>query len=298
MAHGALRQLSGFNLLQLGLEYRALRASVIKLWRAHLSKEHHGALDDLARFNASVDQALAESIASYSDELARSRDTFLAILGHDLRTPLGAVSLSGAYLSREGMLGGEQQLKAVARIQRGAARMDAMIRDLLEYTRTRLGRGIPIALQACSIASACEAALDEMKAAHPDQVFRFEMSGDLSGAFDNARLQQVFSNLLNNAVQHGAKGLPVIFEAHGGPDAVSVRVKNYGCPIPADALQVIFNPLVQVPSPASAGDRRSTSLGLGLFIARTIVAGHGGTLEVESSERGGTVFTARLPRGP
>jgi len=297
-AHGALRHLSGFNLPQLGSEYRALRASVIKLWRAHLSQEHHSTMDDLARFNASVDQALAESIASYSDELARSRDTFLAILGHDLRTPLGAVSLSGHYLSRDGMLEGKQQLQAVARIQRGAARMDAMIRDLLEYTRTRLGRGIPIALQACSIAGACEAALDEMKAAHPDHVFRFEMSGDLSGAFDSARLQQVFSNLLNNAVQHGAKGLPVIFEAHGGPDAISVRVKNYGSPIEADALQVIFNPLVQVRSPGSgSGDRRSTSLGLGLFIARTIVAGHGGTLEVESSERGGTVFTARLPRG-
>ena len=120
---------------------------------------------------------------------------------------------------------------------------------------------------------------------------------DLSGAFDCARLQQVFSNLLNNAVQHGARGLPVIFEARGEPDAVSVRVKNYGSPIHDDALQVIFNPLVQVPSPASGpGDRRSTSLGLGLFIARTIVAGHGGTLEVESSEQGGTVFTARLPR--
>ena len=115
---------------------------------------------------------------------------------------------------------------------------------------------------------------------------------------DSARLQQVFSNLLNNAVQHGAKGLPVIFDAHGEPDAVSVRVKNYGSPIPVDALQVIFNPLVQVPCPASGpGEGRSTSLGLGLFIARTIVAGHGGTLEVESSERGGTVFTARLPRG-
>src|ERR1051325_10579826 len=124
-AHGALRHLSGFNLPQLGSEYRALRASVIKLWRAHLSQEHHSTLDDLARFNASVDQALAESIVSYSDELARSRDTFLAILGHDLRTPLGAVSLSGHYLSREGMLEGKQQLQAVARIQRGAARMDA-----------------------------------------------------------------------------------------------------------------------------------------------------------------------------
>jgi signal transduction histidine kinase/CRP-like cAMP-binding protein len=295
--HGALRHLSGFNLLQLGSEYRALRASVIKLWRAHLSKEHHGPLDDLARFNASVDQALAESIASYADELTRSRDTFLAILGHDLRSPLSAVSLSGEYLSKGGMLEGKQQLQAVASIQRGAAKMDAMIRDLLEYTSTRLGRGIPIVRAPCDIGSICEAALEEMKAGHPGRVFRFESSGELGGAFDGDRLQQVLANLLSNAVQHGAGDSPVFLEAHGGPDTVSVRVKNYGSPIPVDALQVIFNPLVQVPSAASGlEDRRSTSLGLGLFIARNIVVGHGGTLEVESSEQAGTVFTARFPR--
>jgi signal transduction histidine kinase len=296
-AHGALRHLSGFNLQQLGSEYRALRASVIKLWRVHLAKEHHGPLDDLTQFNASVDKALAESIASYADELARSRDTFLAILGHDLRSPLNAVSVSGHYLSKEGLLEGRQQLQAVARIQRGAAKMDTMIRDLLEYTRTRLGRGIPIVRTPCSIASVCEAALDEMKAVHPDRSFRFELSGELSGDYDGARLQQVFSNLLNNAVQHGARGSPVILEAHGGPETVTVQVKNYGPTIPPEALQVIFNPLVRLPGGAAVPDEgRSTSLGLGLFIARTIVLGHGGTLEVESSDRAGTVFTARLRR--
>ena len=129
------------------------------------------------------------------------------------------------------------------------------------------------------------------------KTFRFETSGDLSGAFDGARLQQVFSNLLNNAVQYGAKDSQVLFEACGAPDSVSVRVKNDGAAIPDDALQVIFNPLVRVlGSAAGQDDRRSTSLGLGLFIARTIVMGHGGVLEVESSEEAGTVFTARLPR--
>src|SRR5688500_16130565 len=293
--HGALRHLSGFNLLQLGSEYGALRASVIKLWRSHLAKEHHGALDDLTRFNEAVDQALAESIASYAEELARSRDTFLAILGHDLRSPLSAVSMSGHYLSRAGMLEGKQELQAVARIQRGAAKMDAMIKDLLEYTRTRLGRGIPIVRQACNIGRICEAALDEMKAGHPDRAFRLQTSGELGGSFDSARLHQVFGNLLNNAVQHGAEDSPVILEAHGAPDTITVQVKNYGPAIPADALQVIFNPLVQVP--ATDDERTSGSLGLGLFIARSIVLAHGGTLEVESSAAAGTVFTARLPRG-
>jgi len=292
--HGALRHLSGFNLLQLGSEYRALRASVIKLWRSHLAKEHHGALDDLARFNESVDQALAESIASYADELARSRDTFLAILGHDLRSPLAAVSMSGHYLSNAGLLGGKQELQAVARIQRGAAKMDAMIRDLLEYTKTRLGRGIPVVRAACNIGRICEGVVEEMRSGHPGRVFRLGISGELDGLFDSARLEQVFGNLLNNAVQHGAEDSPVILEAHGAPDAISVQVTNYGPAIPADALQVIFNPLVQVPT--TGDERNSGSLGLGLFIARNIVQGHGGTLEVESSDAGGTVFTARLPR--
>jgi len=292
--HGALRHLSGFNLLQLGSEYRALRASVIKLWRSHLAKEHHGALDDLARFNESVDQALAESIASYADELARSRDTFLAILGHDLRSPLAAVSMSGHYLSNAGLLGGKQELQAVARIQRGAAKMDAMIRDLLEYTKTRLGRGIPVVRAPCNIGRICEGVVEEMRSGHPGRVFRLGISGELDGLFDSARLEQVFGNLLNNAVQHGAEDSPVILEAHGAPDAISVQVTNYGPAIPADALQVIFNPLVQVPT--TGDERNSGSLGLGLFIARNIVQGHGGTLEVESSDAGGTVFTARLPR--
>jgi signal transduction histidine kinase/CRP-like cAMP-binding protein len=296
-AHGALRHLSGFNLLQLGSEFRALRASVVKLWRSHLSKEHHGALDDLARFNQSVDQALAESIASYADELGRSRDTFLAILGHDLRSPLSAVSMSGDYLSRTAMLAGKQEVLAIARIQRAAEKMDAMVKDLLEYTRTRLGRGIPISRRACDIGRLCEAAIEEMRSGHPGRAFRFGVSGELRGSFDSARLEQVFANLLNNAVQHGAQDSPVILEAEGGREAISVRVKNYGPAVPADALQVMFNPLVQVPAQAPGPEEpRSTSLGLGLFIARHIILGHGGTLEVESSDKGGTVFTARLPR--
>ena len=107
----------------------------------------------------------------------------------------------------------------------------------------------------------------------------------------------MFANLLNNAVQHGAKDSPVSLEAQGGRDAIEVQVKNYGPAIPADAVQVIFNPLVQARAGAETAESRSTSLGLGLFIARHIVLGHGGTLEVESVRRAdGTIFTARLPR--
>ena len=138
-----------------------------------------------------------------------------------------------------------------------------------------------------------------MRSGHPGRAFRLGLSGELGGDFDGARLEQVLANLLNNAVQHGAHDSPVILEAEGARDTISVRVKNYGPAIPADALQVIFDPLVQIPAPASGPEESpSTNLGLGLYIARHVVLGHGGTLEAESSESDGTIFTARLPKTP
>ena len=298
MTHGALRYLAGFDLRQLAAEFRALRASVLRLW-LRSGAHDETAVYQMTRFNEAIDQALAESIANYSDEVARSRDTFLAILGHDLRSPLSAIANSSLFLGAPGLLPGGAPLEAARRINRSAAKMSAMIKDLLEYTRTRLGRAIPIAPEAGSMEQICRVAFDEIRAVHPERIFRLETSGELEGRFDSARLQQVLSNLLNNAVQHGAKNLPITLSARGEADKVTVQVKNYGRAIPADQLQVIFNPLVQIhPSPPAKNDdgSQATSLGLGLYIAHEIVAMHGGTMVAESSEADGTVFSARLPR--
>lgn len=294
--HGALRHLVGFDLRQLAAEYRALRASVIKLWREHLSAQQDPMLTEMTRFNEAVDQALAESVARYSDEVGRSRDTFLAILGHDLRSPLSAVSMSAHYLAIPGKVGTEE-LRAVVRIKQSALTMNLMIRDLLEFTRARLGKGIPVVPIACDIGHICGDAHDEVQAAHPHCVFDLELTGDLHAEVDPARLGQVLSNLLNNGVQHGKKGLPITLLARGETDTVVIEVMNQGPAIPAEALQVIFDPLVQLQAADSTpADPMSTSLGLGLFIAREIVMAHGGKLGVESSEPEGTVFTVELPR--
>ena len=296
MTHGALRYLSGFDLRQLAAEFRALRASVLRLWLKRGARDET-AFYQMTRFNESIDQALAESIANYSNEVARSRDTFLAILGHDLRSPLSAIANSSLYLASPGLLPSGAPLEAVKRINRGALRMSGMIRDLLEYTRTRLGRAIPISLEAASMDAICRIAYDEVRAVHPERTFEFRTSGNLDGRFDSERLQQVLSNLLNNAVRHGARNQPIVLLAHGEGDQVTVQVKNFGHPIPADQLQVIFNPLVQIPSALVDEDSApSNSLGLGLYIAHEIVAMHGGTIVAESSEEGGTVFRASLPR--
>jgi signal transduction histidine kinase len=298
MTHGALRYLAGFDLRQLAAEYRALRASVLRLWLKRGTQDA-SAFYQMTRFNESIDQALAESIANYSDEVARSRDTFLAILGHDLRSPLSAIANSSLYLGAPGLLPQGAALDAVGRINRSAAKMGLMIRDLLEYTRTRLGRTIPISPQAASMAHICTLALDEIRGAHPERNFRLDTSGNLDGRFDSERLQQVLSNLLNNAVRHGDREQPITLSARGAPDKITVEVRNYGRPIPADQLQVIFNPLVQIPSGLVDEDSTpSTSLGLGLYIAHEIVSMHGGTIVAESSDEQGTVFSARLPRIP
>jgi signal transduction histidine kinase len=294
--HGALRHLVGFDLRQLTAEYRALRASVLKLWREHLSALEDPMLTEMTRFNEAVDQALAESVARYSDEVARSRDTFLAILGHDLRSPLSAVSMSAHYLAIPGKLD-PAAMPVVVRIKQSALTMSLMIRDLLEYTRTRLGKGIPVAPIPCDIGHICEDAHDEVQAAHPDCVFDLEMEGNLRGQVDRSRLGQVLSNLLNNAVQYGTKSLPITLTARGEAERIVIKVMNLGPPIPAESLQVIFNPLVQLRSEEAAGsDPRPTSLGLGLFIAQEIVTAHGGKLLAESSDAGRTVFTVQLPR--
>jgi signal transduction histidine kinase len=292
MTHGSLRHLAGFDLRQLAAEFRALRASVLRLWLRRAG-DGNGAFYEMTRFNEAIDQALAESISHYSDEVSRSRDTFLAILGHDLRTPLTAISNSGLYLSSPGLLPAGKPLQAAVRISRCVARMTVIINDLLEYTRTRLGRAIPIAPRPSSIDEICRAAFDEIRSAHPERAFRLEISGDLDGIFDGARLHQVFTNLLENAARHGSALEPITLSAHGEADRITVKVRNRGRAIPADELQVIFNPLVQIEP--EEGDDRSSNLGLGLYIAREIVQMHGGTIGAESDD-GGTVFSARLPR--
>jgi signal transduction histidine kinase len=288
---GILRPLAAFDLPQIGAEFRALKASVIKLWMAHIAQAGEQELADMMRLNEGIDQALADSTRMYSEDVARSRDIFLGILGHDLRTPLGAISIAADYLALPG-IPEEKRLQAVGRIKSSTATMNAMIRDLLEYTKARLEHGIPITPRAADMGRICETALDAVRTAHPYCDFDFHASGNLAGSFDSARLQQAIVNLLNNAVQYCTRGKPVMFSARDDGDAVCVEVKNHGTRIPCEALQVFLGPAMQAASDAHS----TTSLGLGLFIAREIVVTHGGTIRVASNDADETVFTVLLPK--
>jgi signal transduction histidine kinase len=290
--HGQLRHGAGFDLGELVAEFRALRASVLRIWIRSSRYGDAATAYQITRFNESIDQALAESVMTYSEELTRSRDTFLAILGHDLRSPLGA--LAGALHLLSNPAADAHRAETLAAGKRSVAFMSAMIQDLLEYTRTRLGKGIPITLAAGDLTAVCKEAFNEVSLVHPQVAFRFEAEAGLPGMFDAPRMQQVVSNLLNNAVQHGQRGSPVIVIVTSKGASLRVQVKNRGRPIAPELLQVIFDPLVQLPA-EEPGSERFTNLGLGLFIAREIVLAHAGTIEATSSGEE-TEFTVEIPR--
>ncbi|HUR96581.1 MAG TPA: HAMP domain-containing sensor histidine kinase [Pyrinomonadaceae bacterium] len=292
--HGALRQIVGFDLEQLGSEYRALRASVIKLWKRQLTEFKESEFEDMMRFNEAIDQALAESISSYSDAVDRSRHTFLAILGHDLRGPLSAINMASQILARSDAV--DPRYPDVAdRIKKSVLRMNRMIHDLLEYAGGQIGRKIPVKPEKANMDHVCRTAVDEVQLAYPNASIVFEAEGDLEGSFDPTRFQQVLSNLLINAVKHSEKGKQVTLSASREPKTITVEVKNFGDSIPPESLQVIFDPLVQL-SATGPHSYPSAGLGLGLHIAHEIVEGHKGTIEVRSSETDGTSFTVRLPQ--
>jgi signal transduction histidine kinase len=190
----------------------------------------------------------------------------------------------------------EGAVKMGGRVKRSAAAMSTMVHDLLEYARTQLGGEIPINLRLADMRAICQAALDDASAAHPNCAFELSTDGDLMDDFDAARLQQVFSNLLNNAAQYRSNEHPVLIEARGTIDAVTVQVRNRGPVIPGLMLLAIFDPLVQLSVDERQKGPASTSMGLGLFIARQITLAHGGTISAESTEQCGTVFTVSLPR--
>jgi signal transduction histidine kinase len=292
--HGHFRHFANFTLIQLSSEFRALRASVLRLWLQQVETVSPDVLDDVVRFNEAIDQALAESIVTYSDRAAHSRDLFDALLGHDLRGPLSAMSMAGELLTLENV----PALKAAelgGRIMSSARYMSSMVDDMLEFARTRLGNTpIPIQPEMANIKAICSRAINDAAAMHRDCVFELVVEGKEEAFLDPDRTQQLLMNLLGNAGQHGARGRPVQLFARMEEAKTIFQVVNEGPEIPADLLDTIFEPLVRLSAELESATHRTTSLGLGLHIAREIATSHGGSITVESRDQR-TTFTVVFP---
>jgi signal transduction histidine kinase len=292
--HGTQRHQSNFTLLQLSAEFRALRATVLRLWLPRVSAFGADTIREMIRFNEAIDQALAESVVTYSARSDHTRELFLAILGHDLRAPLATINMSGALLTRRELSAAELQ-QIGARIRRSALFMSGMVNDLIGYTRTELGSGMPVTLRQADVSEACQAAIEDARSTFPESQFDVSSQGDLNGMFDSVRLHQLFTNLIINAAKYGGEE-PVKVRAIGEQDVIRVEVNNRGPVIPQSARGDIFRPLVQLQNGPSDDKEHRTSLGLGLYVAREITTLHGGSLEVDSSLEAGTTFTVCLPR--
>ena len=293
--HGADRAESGFTTDQMVSEYRALRASVIRLWTKAQGELTSAELEDLTRFNEAIDQSLAESITRYTQDLDHSKEMFLAILGHDLRTPLGAVMMSAEFMLETKELK-EPHLTLASRIASSSKRMNQMIGALLDFTRSRLGGGIPIVRTEVDMGKVVHDVVNEISAAHPDRTIKVDARGALRGEWDCPRISQLLSNLIGNAVEYGSAGTIATVEVQSDDKEITVAVHNQGDVIPPDELRGIFNPMKRSEMGSAAAGGASGNLGLGLYIADRIVHAHKGRIEVESSEQRGTTFTVHLPR--
>ena len=293
--HGALRQASDFSPWQLSAEYRALRATVLRLWLPQVRQMSATTIYEMVRVNEAIDQALTESVITYSSRTEQTRDLFLAVLGHDLRAPLSTMAMAGELLMSP-QVAPDQILQVGVRVARSTRLMSGMIDDLLGYSQTHTGAGMPVVSHQVDIRSICRSAIEHAHVMHPDCQFSLETQGDLSGSFDGVRLHQLFTNLLSNAAQYGTYEHSVVIDARGEPDVITIHVTNRGAMIPEASLRTIFTSLVQLAQEDDSDGRPRTSLGLGLFVAREIVVAHGGTIAVKSNEVDGTTFTIRLPR--
>jgi signal transduction histidine kinase len=293
--HGEERAQSGLETVQVVAEYRALRASVLRLWGQERGELNAADVEDLIRFNEALDQYLAESIGEFTGGVENAKDTFLAILGHDLRNPLGAIIASATFMSETGEMDRELTLQITA----SATRATQLVGDLLDFTRSRLGGGIPIHRTEGDLRRIVCRVVGEIMAVHPDGNVHVENGEDQIGHWDGGRIFQAFANLVGNAVGHGEPGGPVRVEFDGGEEEVAVIIHNRGTPISADRLDGIFSPMKPSTAPQQPWAHVPTgNLGLGLYIAERIVHAHGGRIDVASAEADGTTFTVHLPRSP
>lgn len=293
--HAIGRLGSGFDLLELVSEYRALRASVLRLWRDSGGLTNECDVDDVTLFNESIDKSLARAVSSYTKRIDQSRDLFLAILGHDLRNPLSSIAMSASLLPHLERPATEV-IDLASQIATDAGVMGRMISDLLDYTRTRLGAGMPVSPEPMDLAVLCQELQSEFRSAHPRRDIQINRQGEFGRHWDIDRLRQAISNLLGNAIQHSPANAPIAMRLHSDAAGVVLVVFNGGPPIPPGELAKIFDPMVRGSSAGQPRVNRPGSLGLGLYIARAIVESHGGTISVASSAAEGTAFTVRLPR--
>ena len=244
---------------------------------------------ELIAFHLEAGHRLASAQADLHDARATSllREQFIAVLGHDLRNPLASIA-AGTRLMQKTKLE-DKAVTILDMMGKSVARMSALIDNVMDFARGRLGSGLAVMRTAEPLAPALQHVVDELRSAYPDR--RIEAAFDLARPVqvDRERVAQLLSNLLGNALVYGAEGEPVRVSVSTTATDFALSVSNTGPAIPPETMQRLFQPFAR-------GDVRPNQqgLGLGLYIASEIARAHGGTIEVTSTEDE-TRFTFRMP---
>ena len=246
-----------------------------------------------ARRAAEASSAAFEAMVEELEKRTEFEQHLLGIVSHDLRNPLGAILLGATALLETGE--NEWVTTIAERIRSSAERSTRMISDLLDFTQARLGGGIRLTRSPVDLHALTTATIREVEATYPDRIVALTRSGDTQGTWDADRLAQVVTNLVTNALKYSPAGTPVAVHTMDQDSSVELTVHNTGVPIPAERLGQIFEPLQRATDEI---DRKTRSVGLGLYIVDAIVKAHGGTVGVVSTAESGTTFTVRLPRRP
>jgi signal transduction histidine kinase len=241
---------------------------------------------------AATDMTESKRAQEVLETAVELRDRVMGVLGHDLRNPLGAASLAARTLRQRDDLP-ERVAKLVAVIDRATRRMSEMIETLLDFTRLQVSRQpLPIVRCRCDLAQIVQEIAEESRAASPGRAIEVEIRGDVRVECDAARISQVLSNLVGNALSYGDDTRPIRVFVEGKPEELVLGVHNEGPPIPDGLLPHLFEPFSRgAPDVISAH-----GLGLGLFVVKEIVKSHGGSIDVASTPEAGTTFTIHLPR--
>ncbi|MCW1926395.1 PAS domain-containing sensor histidine kinase [Luteolibacter arcticus] len=220
-------------------------------------------------------------------EAAALREQFIAVLGHDLRNPLGAITMGTALLAGSEL--SPRDAKLVAAMDSSAQRMNELIGNLMDFARFRLGGGIALKRTPVALEKIFGEVIDELQVIYPDR--QVDRDLDLGGSVDcdPARLSQILSNLLANALTHGAAQQPVQVTCRRENDSLVLTVRNHGHQIPPDVIDSIFQPFTR-----EAERPSQNGLGLGLYIAAEVAKAHGGTLTAASTPQS-TDFIFRMP---
>jgi phosphoserine phosphatase RsbU/P len=251
---------------------------------------------DRRRYERELVDARAHANESLKSEreTAELREQFIAVLGHDLRNPLAAISAGARILQRSGALGGNKELRVLDMINTTITRMSDLIDNVLDFARGQLGGGIALSRDTNHpLEPVLEQVVDELRTASPGRLIETNIAITEPVDCDRTRIGQLVSNLIGNALTHGAPDKPVRVGARTESGIFELSVANAGEPIPESAMPKLFEPFFR-------GDVRDSrqGLGLGLHIASQIAKAHGGGLVATSNpEETLFVFTMPLHRG-